>query len=53
MFVRITRGGGGGLWLGLFGEGGGQLLWGIVWGRGRRTLEELFGVRTLLGEWLE
>lgn len=43
--MRITRGGGGGLWLGLFGEGegGGELLWGISLGRGGKWLGEFLG----------
>ena len=41
--MRITRGGGGGLWLGLFGEGGGELLRGISLGRGGKWLGEFLG----------
>ena len=41
--MRITRGGGGGLWLGLFGEGGGELLWGISLGRRGEWLGEFLG----------
>lgn len=37
----------------VFGRVGRGTLMGDCLGEGRRTLEELFGIRTLLGEWLE